>query len=217
MLSKRLKTAVALLAMIAFAGVGYAESSKKGEKYNPELLPRRGKDYMGARQFTSAFQAFPWEIKGTFKHDDGHLGKFKVGDTIKVVDPGNGLAVVDRISAGMATDPNGVAANPNTNRVYAANRRTNTVSVINAATNTLVTTIDVGTLPEGVVVDTDGDRVFVANVTSSTITVIDGSNNSVLTTITTNVNAARRVAYNAAQSTLAIANRGNGTAVVVVP
>jgi hypothetical protein len=55
-----------------------------GEKYDPETLPRRGKDYYGGREFVKRFGDKQWEIKACFKHQDGNLGTYEVGDIIRV-------------------------------------------------------------------------------------------------------------------------------------
>ena len=54
------------------------------EKYDPGLLPRRGRDFITGRNLNKLYGALPWEIKATFKHQDGHLGTFGVGDTISL-------------------------------------------------------------------------------------------------------------------------------------
>ena len=81
----RNRTPAIVLCLLALVSAPAFAATSKGVTYNPEVLPRRGVDYMGGRQFAAAFGAFPWEIKATFKHDDGNLGTFKVGETIKVV------------------------------------------------------------------------------------------------------------------------------------
>ena len=70
-------TSMLALACCALAGPAAAE------KYDPNVLPRRGKDFSTGK-LRGAFAIMPWEIKATFKHQDGHLGTFKVGDTIYV-------------------------------------------------------------------------------------------------------------------------------------
>ena len=68
---------VAVFVLTAIAVIG-------GEKYDPETLPRRGKDYYSGREFAERFGDRQWEIKACFKHRDGHLGTYEVGDIINV-------------------------------------------------------------------------------------------------------------------------------------
>lgn len=64
--------------------VAAAAAARAAEVYAPLQLPRRGVDFLGGRQFSSRFTDQVWEIKATFKHDNGHLGTFQVGDTVRV-------------------------------------------------------------------------------------------------------------------------------------
>ena len=70
-------------------------------------------------------------------------------------------SVVATIS--VSSGPEGVAVNPNTNRVYVANQNSNTVSVIDGSTKGVGATIPVGTSPSGVAVNLGTNRVYVAN------------------------------------------------------
>jgi YVTN family beta-propeller protein len=88
--------------------------------------------------------------------------------------------------------PNGVAANPTTNRVYVANNADDTVSVIDARTYAVVATVPVGSAPVGVGVNPATNRVYVANagrvIAPGTVSVIDGATNAVIATIATDQN-----------------------------
>ena len=59
-------------------------ASAAGEVYDENVLPRRGKDFLGGREFRKRYGGRPWEIKACFEHENGHLGSFEVGDTVSV-------------------------------------------------------------------------------------------------------------------------------------
>src|SRR5438132_14037951 len=91
------------------------------------------------------------------------------------------------VTIAVGSNPNGVAVNPLTNRIYVANSDDNTVSVIDGSTNTVIATILVGSHPVGVGVNPLTDRVFVADnglgIGPGTVSVIDATTNSVIATI----------------------------------
>ncbi len=84
---------------------------------------------------------------------------------------------------GVGANPQGVAVNPNTNRIYVANHDNNNVSVIDGNTNSVITTIGVDVGPQGVAVNPTTNRIYVANNGSGDVSVIDGNTNSVFTTL----------------------------------
>jgi hypothetical protein len=59
-------------------------ATSAGEVYDEDVIPRRGKDFLGGGEFRKRHGGRPWEIKACFKHEDGHLGTFEVGDTVSV-------------------------------------------------------------------------------------------------------------------------------------
>jgi YVTN family beta-propeller protein len=69
-------------------------------------------------------------------------------------------------------DPEDVAVNPATNRIYTANYDTGNVSVIDGATNTVVATVPAGSHPYGAAVNLIANRVYVANQLDNTVSVI---------------------------------------------
>jgi YVTN family beta-propeller protein len=80
--------------------------------------------------------------------------------------------------------PEGVAANPNTNRVYVANYDSDNVSVIDGAGNAVVATVPMGYGgPYGVAVNPNTNRIYFANRGSTTLRVMDGATNSVVATV----------------------------------
>jgi YVTN family beta-propeller protein len=92
----------------------------------------------------------------------------------------------------VGTDPQGVAVDPSTDKIYVVNKIPGTVSVINGATNTVTATIVVGSLgciltsdcnPIGVAVDPSTHKVYVTNSDDATVSVINGTTNTVVATI----------------------------------
>ncbi len=54
------------------------------EKYDESTFPRRSKDFVSGRDFYAKHGKKEWEIKAIFKHEDGYLGSFKVGESVAV-------------------------------------------------------------------------------------------------------------------------------------
>ena len=81
--------------------------------------------------------------------------------------------------------PDGVAVNPNTNRIYVANYQANSVSVIDGTSNSVIANITagIGVGPDGVAVNPSTNRIYVANNgngAGNSVSVIDGTSNTVL-------------------------------------
>ena len=83
-------------------------------------------------------------------------------------------------SVGVGNNPQAIAVDTRTNKVYVANRGSNTVTVIDGATND-TTTVPVGTDPWAIAVNTRTNKVYVANHGSGDVTVIDGATNATTT------------------------------------
>lgn len=92
-------------------------------------------------------------------------------------------AVLASTTIPVGNNPQQIALNAITNRVYVSNLTDNTVSVIDGATNTVVDTISVGMVPEQIAVNAITNMIYVANVNSDNISVIDGSTDIVVATI----------------------------------
>lgn len=80
----------------------------------------------------------------------------------------------------VGANPQAVAVNTVTNKIYVANSGSNTVTVIDGATNA-TTTVNVGTFPIALAVNETTNKIYVANQQSGNVTVIDGSDNSTAT------------------------------------
>lgn len=70
------------------------------------------------------------------------------------------------------TLPNGIAVNPNTNRIFVTNSFDDQVNVIDGLGNSIEHTINVGNYPLGIAVNTKTNKVYVANHLSNSISVI---------------------------------------------
>jgi YVTN family beta-propeller protein len=83
----------------------------------------------------------------------------------------------------VADQPQALAVNPSTNRLYVAHVPLNTVSVIDGATNTVVTSVPVGTHPQQIGVDPVLNRIYVLSTDDDAVTVLDGATNTALATL----------------------------------
>ena len=114
------------------------------------------------KAYLSGYGGKVWVVDGTTN---------ALGTTITV--GGNGTAL-------------GIAANPNTNKIYVGQFLTSAVAVIDGSTDTVTGSIPIGGMspePTGVAVNPVTNRVYVANQNTKTVTVIDGATDAVLTTI----------------------------------
>ena len=98
------------------------------------------------------------------------------------------VAVVDgatkttnTINAG--SNPNAVAVNQVTNKVYVPNIGDNTVTVIDAANGSTTSTVSAGTGPTAVAVNPATNKIYVPNSGSADVTVIDGLNGNATTQV----------------------------------
>jgi len=82
----------------------------------------------------------------------------------------------------VGTNPQAIAVNPNTGKVYVANAGSGTVSVISGSSVTA--TITVGSNPQDIAVNPSTNYIYVANNGSNTVSVISGGSNTVVSTIT---------------------------------
>ncbi len=94
----------------------------------------------------------------------------------------------------VGTNPQGVAVDSSTHKVYVTNKTPGTVSVIDGGTNAVTATIVVGSptcisgppgacSPGAVAVDPSTHKVYVANYGDDTVSAIDGTTNTVVATI----------------------------------
>ena len=120
------------------------------------------------------------------------------------------------ITSGIQVDsyPVGIAANPNTGKIYVANEFSNTVSIIDETTDKIQATIKVGSFPYGIDVNPLNNRVYVANRGSNTISVIDGSTNLKMADVHVG-NSPIDVAVNPSSSLVYVTNIESGTVSII--
>ena len=96
----------------------------------------------------------------------------------------DGPTVIAKIRVGWGGyNPQGVAVNPTTNRIYTANIDSDSVSVIDGGANTVVATVPIGSDFWGVAVNPNTNLIYTANAWSSSVSVVDGGTNTVVATV----------------------------------
>ena len=122
-----------------------------------------------------------------------------------------GPTVTATVAAG--TNPQAVAVNPVTNKIYVANGG-NSVTVIDGATNATTTVTDPNaSSPYAVAVNPVTNQIYVANNGSNNVTVIDGATNA-----TTTVGAGTgciAIAVNPITNKIYVANQGSNNVTVI--
>src|SRR5206468_1238531 len=103
------------------------------------------------------------------------------------------------------TDPNAIAINTVTNKIYVANFVSGNVTLISGFSN-VTTNIAAGTNPGAVAVNPVTNKIYVANRASASVTVIDGTNNS--PTTLTGFSFPYALAVNPATNQIYVANCG---------
>ena len=122
-------------------------------------------------------------------------------------------------------EPNAVAVNPKTNKVYVTNKKSNTVSVIDGKTNKVIATVKVGPEPNAVRVNPLTNKIYVACLKGllpdgspdpngdGQVTVIDGATNK-----TTKVKAGLEpyaLAINHKTNKIYVGNQGSNEVTVI--
>jgi YVTN family beta-propeller protein len=121
----------------------------------------------------------------------------------------------------VGSDPEVIAVNSVTNKIYVPNYDSNNVTVIDGATNATITVL-VGSYPGAIAVNSVTNKIYVGNRGSNSVTVIDGATNGADTiTVGSNPDA---IAVNPVTDMIYVANSGsanvtviNGAAVPVSP
>ena len=126
--------------------------------------------------------------------------------------PMRGYSQTPVATVGAGTNPNAVAVNPVTNKIYVANQGSPNLTVIDGATNT-TTTVAAGTNPNAVAVNPVTNKIYVANLFSNNVTVIDGATNTT-TTLTAGANP-YSVAVNPVTNQIYVANNGSNNVTVI--
>jgi YVTN family beta-propeller protein len=110
------------------------------------------------------------------------------------------------------TNPQAVAVNPVTNKIYVANYYSDNVTVIDGATNGTIT-VSAGDGPNAVVVNPVTNKIYTVNATSNNITVIDGATNN--TTTVSAGDGPYAVAVNPVTNKIYVANYGSSNVTVI--
>src|ERR1700730_8343972 len=118
--------------------------------------------------------------------------------------------VTATVAAG--SQPQAVAVNPVTNKIYVANFKGNSVTVIDGATNATVT-VTVGSQPQGVAVNPATNKIYVSNFNSNSVTIIDGVTNTP-TSVAAGINPGG-IAINAVTNKIYVVNGGSNNVTVI--
>ena len=148
-----------------------------------------------------------------------------VNETVTAID-GTTLSTVT-LSVGFdqfSFQPNAVAVNPLTNKIYViapcgtdpSCNSNGTVTVIGGTTNLILATITVGFLPEAVAVNRVTNEIYVANWGSNNVTVIDGVNNVVIPPAVPVGTLPYALAINELTNQIYVANSGSSNSVTVI-
>ena len=113
----------------------------------------------------------------------------------------------------VGANPQAVAVNQTTNKIYVANSNGNTVTVIDGITNSPTATVAVGTDPFAIAVNPATNKIYVANFQSNNVTVIDGATNNTTPVNTGTVPDA--VAVNSVTNKIYVANETSNTVTVI--
>ena len=84
----------------------------------------------------------------------------------------NGPAYTRVATIRVGNSPADIAADQQTNTIYAVNSGSGTVSVISGRSNTVTGTVPVGKTPIGIAVDSQTRSLYVANLGSNTVSVL---------------------------------------------
>ena len=99
-------------------------------------------------------------------------------------------AIAGTYNLGMAgsngVNPENIAYNPKTQRIYVVNSLSRNVTVIDATSLHPLATIEVGDHPSGIAIDTERNLIYVANYNSNTISVISGTTDSLILSFSPN-------------------------------
>lgn len=116
------------------------------------------------------------------------------------------------VTVPVGTNPQAVAVNPLTNKIYVANQQSGNVTVIDGTNNSTVT-VAAGSGASDVAVNTVTNKIYVANIFAGTVSVIDGTTNA---TVTVGVgNSPKDIAINAITNKIYVANQSSNSVTVI--
>lgn len=127
--------------------------------------------------------------------------------------PVEATSIVATIAVGQ--EPQGVAVNPVTNRIYVTNGLYY-VTVIDGATNAVIATVTTGgDYAIAIAVNTTTNRIYVTNLESGNVSVIDGTLNTLTTTIDVGENPTG-IAVNPSTNRIYVVNSGPPSSISVI-
>ncbi len=110
------------------------------------------------------------------------------------------------------TNPQAVAVNPVTNKIYVVNFRSHNVTVIDGASGT-TKTVGVGTFPSDIAVNPVTNKIYVTNSYSNNVTIIDGTNDT--TKVVEVGRSPRAIAVNPVTNKIYVVNSSSNSVVVI--
>ncbi|MBU5444787.1 fibronectin type III domain-containing protein [Paenibacillus sp. MSJ-34] len=110
------------------------------------------------------------------------------------------------------TNPQAVAVNPVTNKIYVVNFRSHNVTVIDGANGT-TKTVGVGTFPSDIAVNPVTNKIYVTNSYSNNVTVIDGTNDT--TKVVDVRSSSRAIAVNPVTNKIYVVNSSSNAVTVI--
>ncbi|MBN6187686.1 S-layer homology domain-containing protein [Aneurinibacillus sp. BA2021] len=110
------------------------------------------------------------------------------------------------------TNPQAVAVNPVTNKIYVVNFRSHNVTVIDGANGT-TKTVGVGTFPSDIAVNPVTNKIYVTNSYSNNVTIIDGTNDT--TKVVEVGRSPRAIAVNPVTNKIYVVNSSSNSVTVI--
>jgi YVTN family beta-propeller protein len=128
--------------------------------------------------------------------------------------PKSGYAQQSVATVTIPNAPNGIALNPETNKIYLVTLSDNRATIIDGATN-LTTSVAVGGGPTSIAVNSTTNRIYVTSGNDNTVTVIDGATGAIIAAAVMVGNDPVAVAVNPVTNKIYTANQGDGTVSVI--
>lgn len=143
--------------------------------------------FSGSEGHTYYFQARAWAMHPTLSNVGERLpGLYPGGDGqahTSLCSVSQQVTLTVGTPSPSADVPQGLAIDPNTNRLYVGNDVDNSIAIFDGNTHALLGTIAGVAKPNGVAVDPALNRVYVTNRDSATVTVIDAQTNGIIGSI----------------------------------
>jgi YVTN family beta-propeller protein len=134
----------------------------------------------------------------------------RVSNDVTVIDGGNNTTA----TVPVGTQPQAVAVNPITNKIYVANASGGNLTVIDGSDNS-TSTVTTGPLSRAVAVNPSTNKIYVVNGGGNNVTVIDGTNHS--TTTVTAGSGPIAVAVSSVTNRVYVGNQFSDNVTVITP